>query len=285
MTRVLITGAASGLGRALALAWARQGAALLLADLNAERGAESVTLCRQAGAAEAHFIALDIRRETDFAAAAAWVTQHWSGLDILVNNAGVAGGGSFDGISEGDWQWMLDINLMGVVRGCKVFTPLFKRQGRGQFVNIASMAGLLNPPAMASYNVAKAGVVALSETLAAELAPWNIRTLAVCPSYFQTNLNESLRTHDDSMKSALPRLLAGSELTADDIAAAVLAAVGRGDFLFLPHERAREAWDMKRHDAAGFMEASRAQAAKIAARQPDAPAPDGTGKIGREKEK
>jgi NAD(P)-dependent dehydrogenase (short-subunit alcohol dehydrogenase family) len=272
MTRVLITGAASGLGRAMALAWARRGARLLIADLHAERGAESVSLCLEAGAAEAHFLRLDISRESDFLAAADWVAAHWSGLDILVNNAGVAGGGSFDGISEADWQWMLDINLMGVVRGCKVFTPLFKRQGQGQFVNIASMAGLLNPPAMASYNVAKAGVVALSETLASELSPWNIRTLAVCPSYFQTNLNESLRTHDDAMKTALTKLLAGSEITADDIAAGILAAVARGDALYLPHERAREAWEMKRRDPDAFLAATRTQAEKIASRQADAPA-------------
>lgn len=273
MTRVLITGAASGLGRALALAWAAQGARLLIGDLNSGRGAESVALCLAAGAAEAHFIALDVRQEQDFSAAADWLSQHWGGLDILVNNAGVAGGGSFDGITEADWQWMLDINLMGVVRGCRVFTPLFKQQGHGQFVNIASMAGLLNPPAMANYNVAKAGVVALSETLASELAPWQIRTLAVCPSYFQTNLNESLRTHDDAMKTALTKLLAGSEITADDIAAGVLAAVARGDALYLPHERARDAWDMKRRDPDAFLAATRTQAEKIAARQADAPVP------------
>lgn len=271
MTRVLITGAASGLGRALALAWARQGARLLIGDLNSERGAESVALCLAAGAGEAHFVQLDVRQTQDFTAAGDWVTRHWGGLDILVNNAGVAGGGSFDGIAEADWQWMLDINLMGVVRGCQVFTPLFKRQGQGQFVNIASMAGLLNPPAMANYNVAKAGVVALSETLASELAPWHIRTLAVCPSYFQTNLNESLRTHDDAMKTALTKLLAGSEITADDIAAGVLAAVARGDAFYLPHERAREAWEMKRRDPDAFLAATRVQAEKIASRQADAP--------------
>ncbi|HEX4870583.1 MAG TPA: SDR family NAD(P)-dependent oxidoreductase, partial [Moraxellaceae bacterium] len=177
MTRVLITGAASGLGRALALAWARRGARLVIADLNAERGAESVALCRAAGAADAVFRLLDVRREADFAAAAEWLEREWAGVDVVVNNAGVAGGGRFEGIDEADWQWMLDINLMGVVRGCRAFTPLFKRQDGGQFVNIASMAGLLNPPSMSNYHVAKAGVIALSETLAVELEPWHIRTL------------------------------------------------------------------------------------------------------------
>ncbi len=266
MTRVLVTGAASGLGRAMALAWSRRGAKVAIADLNTGRGAESVQLCQDAGAAEAHFLHLDVTREGDFLHAAQWVQQHWQGLDILVNNAGVAGGGSFDGISEADWQWMLNINLMGVVRGCSAFTPMFKQQESGQFVNIASMAGLLNPPAMSSYNVAKAGVVALSETLAAELSPWNIRTLAVCPSYFRTHLDESVRTHDAAMKAALAKLLDSSDITADDIAEGIVAAVANGDSLYLPHERARAAWHFKRQQPEKYQEESRALARKQAGR-------------------
>lgn len=266
MPRVLITGAASGLGRALALAWARRGARLLLADLNAERGAESVGLCLAAGAAEAVYRHLDVTQAADFAGAATWAEENWSGLDILVNNAGVAGGGRFDGISEADWDWMLDINLMGVVRGCRAFTPLFKRQEAGQFVNIASMAGLLNPPVMSNYNVAKAGVIALSETLTVELEPWNIRTLVVCPSYFQTNLNESLRTDDPAVKSALPQLLASSELSADDIAEGVVEAVTRGETVYLPHAKARDAYRYKQADPAGFRAELIRQARKLAGR-------------------
>ncbi len=244
--RVLVTGAGSGLGRALALAWARRGARVLVADIAHARGEESVALCKAAGAVDAAFLTLDVTRDADHHAALSWVTSHWQGLDILVNNAGVAGGGDFEGISEEDWLWMLNINLLGVVRGCRTFTPLFKQQQGGQFVNIASMAGLLNPPAMANYNVAKAGVVALSETLAAELSPWNIRTLVVCPSYFQTNLAESLRTHDLLTKAALGKLLASSNLTADDIADGIVKAVDSGDNLYLPHELARQAWQYKR---------------------------------------
>lgn len=266
MQRVLITGAASGLGRALAQAWARRGARLLIADLNAERGAESVTLCLAAGAAEAVFRPLDVRRDEDFAAAADWAQAHWGGMDMVVNNAGVAGGGRFEGISAADWEWMLDINLLGVVRGCRAFTPLFKQQEAGQFVNIASMAGLLNPPSMSNYNVAKAGVVALSETLAVELEPWNIRTMVVCPSYFQTNLSESLRTSDETTRAALPKLLASSELSADDIAEGIAKAVERGDTMYLPHPRARDAWTLKQADPAAFRAEFIRQARKIAGR-------------------
>lgn len=265
--RVLITGAGSGLGRAMALAWARRGARIIVADIARERGEETVGLCQSAGVAESSFLSLDITREADFVVALDWVKTHWDGLDIVVNNAGVAGGGSFDGISEDDWLWMLNINLLGVVRGCRVFTPLFKQQQQGQFVNIASMAGLLNPPAMSNYNVAKAGVVALSETLAAELSPWNIHTLAVCPSYFQTNLNESLRTNDPLTKAALTKLLAGSDITADDIAEGILDAVATGRSLYLPHEQARQAWDRKLKNPGVIAEDMLVYARKLAAAQ------------------
>lgn len=264
--RVLITGAASGLGRALAVAFAQRGAKIIVADVNAERGAESVSLCVQAGADEAHFRFLDVRRDEDFYAAAEWATQYWQGLDILVNNAGVAGGGHFDGVSEADWHWLLDINLLGVVRGCRAFTPLFKQQEHGVLVNIASMAGLLNPPGMASYNVAKAGVVALSETLAAELSPWNIHTLLVCPSFFPTHLNESLRTHDASLKIALPKLLGNNELSAEDIAAGIISALERGDHQYLPHRKARDAWQLKNREPEKHASTQRAQAMKLAGR-------------------
>lgn len=262
--RVLVTGAGSGLGRALALAWARRGARVLVADIAQARGEESVALCKAAGATDAAFLSLDVTREADHQTALSWVTAHWQGLDILVNNAGVAGGGDFEGISEEDWLWMLNINLLGVVRGCRVFTPLFKQQQRGQFVNIASMAGLLNPPAMANYNVAKAGVVALSDTLAAELSPWNIGTLVVCPSYFQTNLAESLRTHDPLTKAALGKLLASSDLTADDIAEGIVKAVESGEKLYLPHALAQQAWQYKREHPGVIAEDMLAYARKLA---------------------
>lgn len=264
--RVLITGAASGLGRELALAWSRRRARVLIADRNARRGGETAQLCRDAGASNAEFLSLDVTRSADFERAVEFVQARWSGLDVMVNNAGIAGGGQFDTIPEADWQLLLDINLMGVVRGCQAMTPLFKAQERGQFVNIASMAGLLNPPSMSNYNVAKAGVIALSESLAVELLPWNIRTLVVCPSYFQTNLHESLRTQDEQTRAALPRLLASSELTATDIAEGILQAIARGDTLYLPHQRAREAWQQKLADDEAFRAAQYQQARKLAGR-------------------
>ena len=180
-----------------------------------------------------------------FEAAKNILVEQWGGVDIVINNAGVASAGNFADTPIDTWEWMLGINLMGAVKGCKVFTPLFQQQGAGHFVNIASMAGLLNPPGMADYNVAKAGVIALSETLRSELAPHNILTTVVCPSFSKTNLGESLKSTDQVSSDSFSKLLDRSELSAADIAAIIVAAVNEGEFLVMPHEKAREAYQHK----------------------------------------
>ena len=116
-----------------------------------------------------------------------------------MNNAGIATGGRIDVESLDEWDRVVDINLMGVVRGCRAFTPLFKRQRSGHIVNTASAAGLVHPPMMSSYNTVKAGVVALSETLSHELHPYGVTVSVVCPSFFRTNLADSIQGDDTAM--------------------------------------------------------------------------------------
>lgn len=244
-TRIAITGGASGLGRELALRWARTGARVALADINAERLADVAREVVAAGGS-ALVQKCDVRLTDDMDALVDCCAREWGGLDIFVNNAGVAGGGTFEKLTDEDWQWLLDINLMGVVRGARAVTPLFRRQGNGTIVNIASMAGILAPPGMSSYNVAKTGVVSLSETLHGELAPYGIRVTCVCPSFFRTNLMESLRTPDAAMRKSFDRLLDSSEITAADIADRVYRDVAAGKFLCLPHDKGRNAWWIKR---------------------------------------
>ena len=135
---------------------------------------------------------------------------------------------------------------MGVVRGCRVFTPIFREQGSGQFINVASAAGLLNPPGMGSYNVAKAGVVALSETLKVELGRYGIGVTVACPAFFQTNLTESIRAPQPGMDKVINQLMSKSTLSADDVASAVIRGAERGELVVAPHKLERRMWLLKR---------------------------------------
>ncbi|MFP2925109.1 SDR family oxidoreductase [Pyxidicoccus sp. 3LG] len=243
--RIFITGGASGLGKAMALRFARAGWKVCIADLNDLRGEETLKELSALGK-DAHYLRCDVTREEELASAAETLASRWGGVDVVVNNAGVAQAGAIEDVTIDNWRWIIDINLLGVVRGCKVFTPLFKKQGHGHFVNVASMAGLLDVPFMSSYNATKAAVVSLSETLQNELAEARIGVSVVCPSFFKTNLTDSLRTTDPSMGATMARLLERSPITADDIAHDVFRAVERREFYVLPHEEGRKAWLMKR---------------------------------------
>ncbi|MFW5823527.1 MAG: SDR family oxidoreductase [Marinobacter sp.] len=244
--RVFITGGASGLGRALALHYARQGAKVCIGDVNPEAGMVAEDELNAAGG-EGLFLPCDVRRLTDLERVRSELEQRWDGVDIVVNNAGVASAGSIEDSTIADWEWILDINLLGVVRGCKIFTPLFKRQGSGTFVNVASMAGLMLAPMMGSYNVSKAGVIALSETLSQELRDAGIRICCVCPSFFPTNLTSGMRSDLPDIQKNITGLMKRSPVTAEDVAQDIARAVSQGDFWVLPHQREKRLWILKRH--------------------------------------
>jgi NAD(P)-dependent dehydrogenase (short-subunit alcohol dehydrogenase family) len=208
-------------------------------------------------------MSLDITAEDDWAAALRWVEEHWGGLDVLVNNAGVAGGGRIDVAGLDEWQRIVDVNLLGTVRGCRAFTPMLKRQRSGRIVNVASLAGLVHPAGMASYNAVKAGVVALTETLGHELAAYGVTAHAVCPSYFRTNLLSSLQGADQALGAVVTRLVETSPFTADDIAVAVLAGLDAGEELILPDPMARAAYELRLRDRPAYDEQMRRQAARL----------------------
>ena len=217
--RVLITGAASGLGAALADAFEARGDRVLRTDVRGERGLE--TGLRPSSTAEwtglrpssTAVLGLDITSDDDWAAALAHVDETWGGLDVLVNNAGVAGGGRLDVATHDEWQWIFDINLFGMVRGLRTFVPMLKQQGSGAIVNVASLAGLVHPAGMASYNAVKAAVVALTETAGHELAAHGVTAHAVCPGFFRTNLMDSLQGADSALGQVMSRLVTDSPIT------------------------------------------------------------------------
>jgi NAD(P)-dependent dehydrogenase (short-subunit alcohol dehydrogenase family) len=236
--RVLVTGGASGLGAAFVAEFLKRGDRVLIGDLQPPvdpalvEGAEQVTL--------------DVRSDADWAAARAWVEERWGGLDVLVNNAGIACGGRIDLVGMDEWQRAIDVNLLGVVRGCHTFVPMMKAQGSGHIVNTASLAGLVHPPAMASYTAAKAGVVALSETLSYELGPHGIFVSAVCPGFVRTPLASSISGSDPVANKIATRLIEKSPYTADQIATAVMAGIDKRQMVIVPDRTARLAVLTKR---------------------------------------
>ena len=254
MSRVLVTGAASGLGAALVRAFRERGDDVLATDRVADPAVD--------GGID---LVLDITSDDDWAAAVAAVRGRWGGLDVLVNNAGVAGGGRVDRCTLEEWQWITDINLFGPVRGTRAFVPMLKEQGSGHLVNVASLAGLVHPGGMGSYNAVKAAVVAFTETCGHELASYGIRASVVCPSYFRTNLMDSMQGSDEVVGQVVAGLVERSQVTADDIAAAVLAGMDAGEDVIVPDEAARQAYFLKWADRPAYDAVMREQAAKLEA--------------------
>ncbi len=241
--RMMITGAGSGLGREIALRWAREGWRLALADVN-EAGLRETLEWVQAAGGEGFVQRCDVRDYSQLTALAQACEERFAGIDMIVNNAGVASGGFFAELSLEDWDWQLAVNLMGVVKGCKAFLPLLERS-QGRIVNIASMAALMQGPGMSNYNVAKAGVLALSESLLVELRQVQVAVHVVCPSFFQTNLLDSFRGPDPAMKAQVGKLLEGSPISAAEIADYMHERIAADEFLILPHEAGRAAWKLK----------------------------------------
>jgi NAD(P)-dependent dehydrogenase (short-subunit alcohol dehydrogenase family) len=239
-SRVLVTGAASGLGLALVQQLAARGCRVLATDVHPE-APESLR-----GIAGVDYLRLDVTQDVDWATAHDRVVEQWDGLDLLFNNAGVAAGGRIELTEMDQWQWIVDINLLGVVRGCRTFTPMLKAQGRGHLVNTASAAGLVHPPRMSEYNAVKAGVVALSETLHHELRPYGVGVSVVCPMFFKTNLTGSLRGKDESAQKAAAKLIDRSTVTADDIATEVLEGIEKDRHIILTDRQGRIGYAAKR---------------------------------------
>ena len=249
--RVLITGAGSGLGRALALKFGKEGWRVAATDLN--RAAAEQTLAQLVAAGGSGLAdSCDVTSEESFAAVVERLRREWDGLDVLVNNAGVATAGTVADSPLEQWQWVLNINLLGCVRGARAVIPLLTAQGSGHIVNIASFAGVANPPAMASYNAAKAAVISLSETLRFELAPHNIGVSVACPSFFKTELLATSRAGGDKSSTApqmnriVERLMEKATVTADDVAADIHDAVQTGRFMVMTHPDARQRALLKR---------------------------------------
>ncbi|MBA3393338.1 MAG: SDR family NAD(P)-dependent oxidoreductase [Deltaproteobacteria bacterium] len=256
--RVVVTGAGSGLGAALCDVLAARGARIVAADLDLAAAAATAGRC----GSQVHPVQCDVADLGAVERLAEEADRLIGGVDLLVNNAGVAVVGQMGVVPIEDWRWVIDVNLWGVIHGCHVFVPRLRAQGHGHVLNVASAAGLIAMPSMAPYNVTKAAVVALSETLYADLAGDGVGVSVLCPSFFPTNLTRSPRTSVDAkLHGAAMRLVAKGGWTAEQVAKAALAGVDAGTLHVTPQLDLRWAWRFKRLAPTTFQRLSRRMAA------------------------
>ena len=222
--RAFITGGGSGLGRCLAEMLAADGWTIGLTDVDGERLAETERTITERGGTPLSY-AFDVTDRAAYEHAARDFLASTGGIDLLVNNAGVYSSGLFEDIPADDWTWLMDINLHGVVTGCRLFVPVFKQQEHGQIINISSAAGFSNAPGMAAYSASKAAVTSLSETLHVELAGHGVGVTVTETTFFQSNLWTTGRAADGW--GDLSQKLIATGISTERVARAVLRAAAR----------------------------------------------------------
>jgi NAD(P)-dependent dehydrogenase (short-subunit alcohol dehydrogenase family) len=242
--RVLITGAGSGLGRALSLEFARLEWKIGIADINDAGAKETLKLVEQAGGKGEIFHA-DVTDPNAVKAMADHFFRMWGGVDILINNAGIAIGGAVGDVSLEHWKAIVDINFWGMLYGCHEFIPRMKAQGGGHIMNVASAAGLLCLMNMSSYNVTKAAVIALSETLRVETAPYHIGITAACPMFFNTGLLNDMKTAEPFMEK-VARTAFQKGYSAEKIAKKLIKAMAKNKLYWVPMVYGKILWLNKR---------------------------------------
>lgn len=259
----VVTGAAGGLGLALAERFAAEGMRLVLADIDAERlGAAAAAFAARGVPVVAERVDVSIGADVERLAARA--LDAFGAVHVVCNNAGVAPLGAVWEGTETDWQWTLGVNLWGVIHGVRIFTPRLLAQGdEGHIVNTASVAGLISPPGMGMYNVSKHAVVALSETLHHDLLSRaaRVRCSVVCPAYFPSGIADSERarparlargrdrTDDErALQAGLASAVQSGRRSAAEIAQAVFEAVRDERFYVLTHPRILPAVEQRMQD-------------------------------------
>jgi NADP-dependent 3-hydroxy acid dehydrogenase YdfG len=247
---VLITGAGSGLGQALAQRYARAGDRVACVDLDAARA----ELTRASLPGSGHLaIAANVASDEAMEQMHERIAAEWGGVDVLVNNAGVAAGGFMVEASMAEWRNVIDVNLLGVVRGCRLFLPGMIANGRGQVINTASFAGLAGALGIMTYGVTKVAVVALSDQLRAELHDKGIRVSVLCPAFFVTRILESGRgVVHPQVREKVEEMMRRSRLQAPDVARIAVDGMLRGQLYIVPMRQGRMLWRLQRLWPQGF---------------------------------
>lgn len=241
--RAVVTGAAGGLGAALCREIVARGGRVVASDLDLDKVS---ALANELGPS-VHPVRCDVTKIADVEAMAAEAQRFLGAIDLAVNNAGVAVGGRVGDIPIADWEWIVSINLMGVVHGCHVFTPILRRQRSGHILNVSSTAGLISAPTLSPYNATKAAVVALSESMYAEFFGEPFGVSVLCPTFFRTGIGAAARVHTDTDTPAMiDTLMDRATIQADGVARIALDQAAAGKLYILPHRDGRIMWQIKR---------------------------------------
>ena len=243
----VVTGAGSGIGRAMAERFAQEGMKVVLSDVE-EKALRAVESELRAAGAEVLSVATDVGSAEAMDHLGELTLEHFGAAHILALNAGVSGGGGpMEGLSTSDWQWAIDVNLWGIIHGLRVFLPGLKAQDEGHVVVTASVAGLTSYPGTGPYNATKHAAVAIAETLYAELdeAASHVGVSCLCPGMVSTRIYESDRNRPKELTEELPPGATAEQLEAlrnlmaemfsggvpaSQVAALVFQAIVRGEF-------------------------------------------------------
>ena len=256
-----VTGAASGLGRSMALAFAAEGMDLALADVD-EVNLSSVQDEILAKGVRAITLKVDVSNAQQLEIFRDQTLTRLGGVHVVCNNAGVSPLGAVWENTPADWHWILGVNLWGVIHGVRAFAPHLIKQDEGHIVNTASVAGLISPPGSGAYNVTKHGVVALSESLYHDLRERNskVGVSVLCPAYVPTGIVDSERNRPKDLplstkseatlarEAMLRKAVTSGKVSADQVAQAVVAAIRDERFYILTHPRIKGAIQARMED-------------------------------------
>jgi butyryl-CoA dehydrogenase len=241
--QVVITGAASGIGLALAHDLARHRCRLLLADIDAA-GVAALAVQLAAGGTECHALATDVGRHEDLLALAERARSLWGGVDLVIQNAGVALVAPVATLEPADARWLFDINFWAIVHGAQAFLPLLRGRPAATLVNVSSIFAMLSMPTQSIYNASKAAVRAFSDAVREEWRAEGVHVLCVHPGGVRTRIVEQARLGDlslvaDDAAALQSQFLAHAPTRADEAATAIVAAIRRGDTRLLVGPDAR----------------------------------------------
>lgn len=244
----VVTGAGSGIGRSYALELARRGGTVVCADIQLDAAQETVDQIQSLTSSQAYAVQCDVGKAEQVAALAEQAEQLMGHpVTLVINNAGVGLGGKFDELSLDDWQWCMHVNLWGVVHGCHYFVPKLKSNPNGgAIINVASAAAYTAAPEMTAYNVTKSSVLALSETLSAELRSANIRVNVLCPTLVPTNIMKNGRLPSRYAGLADQLLMNHAFTSSHAVAKLSLDHLDAGKLYTIPQPDAKLFWWLKR---------------------------------------